>query len=236
MPGKEDNTSISVGKAPITQVNQYGDRSIHAGHIGTINVQKNVFNGQASPFHDKNGKPYVPITPTRFNHETRTISIGNETITLPNELTPSNTINLKDLPCFRALREVYAEKLQQPVTPDTISNLPPGLRHDYTEQQRAYYSAEDVHHSIREVFSDGEDQFSALKEDAFDGISQIYYDDSFRTGYDRLKAVLISILNTPLSKSALPNIVGLIGNLERKGICHMLVNDETIKSWVNIDA
>jgi hypothetical protein len=33
----------------------------------------------------------------------------------------------------------------------------------------------------------------------------------------------------------LVNIVGLIGNLEKKGICHMLVNDERIRSWVVID-
>ena len=31
------------------------------------------------------------------------------------------------------------------------------------------------------------------------------------------------------------NIIGLIANLEKKGICHILVNDGTIKSWVNID-
>ena len=31
------------------------------------------------------------------------------------------------------------------------------------------------------------------------------------------------------------SIIGLIGNLEKKGVCHILVNDDVIKSWVNID-
>lgn len=53
--------------------------------------------------------------------------------------------------------------------------------------------------------------------------------------YDRLKAVLDRITTISLTKSALINVVGLIGNLEKKGICHILVNDEKIKSWVDID-
>ena len=236
MPDKKENTSISVGDAPVTEVNQYGDKSIHADHIDNITIQTTVFNGQISPPNDEDGKPYVPITPTRFNNKARTISLGNETITLPIELTPADAVTSRELPCFNALCEVYAEKLKQIVTPDTIGSLPPGLRYNYSEQQRAYYSAENMYHSMREVFADGEDQFEALKTDAFDGISHVYYDDSFMTGYDRLIAVLNSIVNVPLSKSALTNIVGLIGNLEKKGICHILVNDEVIKSWVDIDA
>jgi len=27
----------------------------------------------------------------------------------------------------------------------------------------------------------------------------------------------------------------LIGNLEKKGICHILVNDGTIESWVHVN-
>ena len=46
---------------------------------------------------------------------------------------------------------------------------------------------------------------------------------------------LKKITSTTLTKSALVNIIGLISNLEKKGICHMLVNDERIRSWVVID-
>ena len=121
------------------------------------------------------------------------------------------------------------------MTPDTIGTLSNALRRNFAEQRKAYYSAESVHRSVREVFSDGDKQFQALKTDAYDGISDTLFDDRHTSGYDRLLAVLDKVTNITLSKSSLMNIIGLIANLEKKGICHILVNDGTIKSWVNID-
>jgi len=36
---------------------------------------------------------------------------------------------------------------------------------------------------MREVFADGEKQFDAIKKDAYDGISDTYYDVRHQTGY-----------------------------------------------------
>jgi len=179
--------------------------------------------------------PLTPISPTRYDSNSRIIYLGSDEIVLPVQLVPQDALHTHELPYLNALCEVYAEKISQEVTPDSISSLPSTYRRHFAEQRKAYYSAESVHRSVREVFADGEQQFGALKDDAFDGIEPTYYDDSFETGYDRLRAVLEKITNTTLSKSALVNIVGLIGNLEKKGICHMLVNDERIRSWVVID-
>lgn len=235
MEDEKDNKPIPVNNAPVTEVNQYGDRSIHADHIDNLNVEVNVFGNQRSPSKDEDGKPYVPITPTRYDSTTRTVIIGNETVKLPIQLVPQSSIAPHELPYINALCEVYAEKINAAVTPDNINTLSPALRRNYAEQRKAYYSAESVQRSVREVFSDGEKQFQVLKDDAFDGISTTYYDDRHLTGYDRLQAVLDKITSTTLSKSALMNIIGLIGNLEKKGVCHILVNDDVIKSWVNID-
>lgn len=231
----ENNKPVPIDNTPTTEVNQYGDRSIHANHIENLKMEVNVFDSQASTLVDDNGVPFVPITPTRSNISTRTIFLGNESITLPVELTPLNDIAPHELPYINALCDVYTEKINAVVTPSNINKLTPSLRHNFAEQRKAYYSAESIHRSVREVFADGDRQFEALKSDAFDGISNIYYDDRHSTGYDRLLAVLDKITNTTLSKSSLMNIVGLIGNLEKKGICHILVNDDVIKSWVNID-
>ena len=220
---------------PTTEVNQYGDKAIHADHIENLSVEVNVYGDQGSSPTDENGVPFVPLTPTRYDSESRIIYLGNETVKLPVQLTPQSNIADHELPYINALCEVYAEKISQAVTPDTIDKLPAGLRRNYSEQRKAYYSAESVQRSVREVFADGERQFKALKNDAFDGISMTYYDDRYATGYDRLQAVLEKITNTTLTKSALINIIGLIGNLEKRGVCHILVNDEVIKSWVNID-
>lgn len=235
MEYKKDNKPVPTNSIPITAVNQYGDRSVHADHIDNLNVEVNVFANQNSPANDLDGKPYIPIVPTRYDSSTRTVFLGNETIKLPIQLVPQSSIAPHELPYINALCEVYAEKISAAVTPDSIGSLAPALRRNYAEQRKAYYSAESVQRSVREVFSDGEKQFQSLKDDAFDGISTTYYDDRHLTGYDRLQAVLDKITNTTLSKSSLMNLVGLIGNLEKKGVCHILVNDDVIKSWVNID-
>ena len=62
------------------------------------------------------------------------------------------------------------------------------------------------------------------------------YRKRYDSGYDRLIAVLEKITNTRLDLSTLVQIRNLIGNMERKGICHILVNDGTIESWVRKDA
>lgn len=179
--------------------------------------------------------PLTPITPTRYDSNSRIIYLGTDEIVLPVQLVPQSALEAHELPYINALCEVYAEKKSQEVTPDSIDTLPSMYRRHFAEQRKAYYSAESVHRSVREVFSDGEQQFSALKDDAYDGIEPTYYDDNYATGYDRLRAVLEKITSTTLTKSALVNIIGLISNLEKKGICHMLVNDERIRSWVVID-
>lgn len=179
--------------------------------------------------------PLTPITPTRYDNSSRVIYLGTEEIVLPVQLVSPSTFDNKELPYINALCEVYAEKINREVTPDSMDTLPTMYKKHFMDQRKAYYSAASVQRSVREIFTDGEQQFVALKDDAFEGIEPTYYDDSYSTGYDRLRAVLEKITNTTLSKSTLINIAGLINNLEKKGICHMLVNDERIRSWVTID-
>lgn len=234
MEEDEDDIIIAPGNSnPPTEVNQYGDHPFYAENINNLNL--NIFSNQDRVVKNDAGLPYSPVIPARYDSSTRTITIGNEKITLPIELKPMSSFAPHEQKYINALCEVYAEKIQQAVTPDTLNNLSPNLRRHLSEQRKAYYSAESVQRSVREIFADGEKQFEALKTDAFDGISDTYYDDRHQSGYDRLLAVLDKITNTTLNKSSLMNIVGLIGNLEKKGICHILVNDDTIKSWVNID-
>jgi hypothetical protein len=71
-----------------------------------------------------------------------------------------------------------------------------------------------------------------LKVDAFAGVKTTYFDD-YDSGYRRLLEVLKKISDVQLTKSKLSLIKNLIGNLERLGIVHILVNDRTITSWVD---
>lgn len=132
-----------------------------------------------------------------------------------------------------ALCDAYAEALSRDsVTPDDIDQLPAKYRMNYQNQRRAFLSAESVQRSIREVYEDGENQFDVLKEDAFNGISTTYYDEH-ENGYKRLLSVLSKVSDIRLEKSKLMLIKNLIGNLERLGIVHILVEDGALPSWVD---
>ena len=226
----EEVATKVVTIAPATQVTQYGDRSIHADHVENMTV--NVYGDRNLEPCNDTGNPFTPILPTRYDREKRIVYLGSEKITLPVQLVPQDEIDPDELPYISALCEVYAERIQQAVSPDAI---PREFKRHYTNQRKAYFGAESAQRSVREIFADGEAQFKALKKDAYEGIEATYYSDRHATGFDRLEAVLEKITHTTLSGSALMNIVGLISNLEKKGVCHMLVNDGEIKSWVNID-
>ena len=112
-----------------------------------------------------------------------------------------------------------------------MDTLPKRYRIDFADQRKAYYSADNVHRSAREVFENGESMFQDLKDDAYEGIKPTFW-KNYEHGYARLIAVLEKITNTTLDKSDLSKVRGLVSNLEKKGVCHILVNDGTIESWV----
>lgn len=112
--------------------------------------------------------------------------------------------------------------------------MPGRYRRDFTSQRSSYYEAEWLHHSVRDVFDGGEEKFEALKKDAYDGIESTYLQD-YDNGFQRLQEVLDKITNTTLDTSSIDRIKSLMKNVHKKGICHILVNDGTINSWVDID-
>lgn len=229
-----NNNSITKNPSPIS-VKQVGDHNLNVNNAegGTVNLIQNP-----PTDYDENGVPYTPVNHVRFDSQKGIIYLGNDQVKIPVELVQPSLLDPDELPYVYALCDVYAEKLGKEIghiTPDDIPSLPKSLQHHYSSQKRAYYQADFVEHIARESFADGTQQFSTLKDDAYAGIEDTYFDEDHNTGYDRLKAVLERITTISLTKSALINISGLIGNLEKKGICHILVNDETIKSWVDID-
>lgn len=179
--------------------------------------------------------PAVPIHPSRFANGSVYLLSG-EIIKLHPALMPHEDINDATLPYIHALCEVYSERLEREVTPNTAGELPENLQQHLKRQREAYFDAKSIQHSVRDAFVDGEQQFDALKDDAYDGIEMVYFDEEHETGYVRLQEVLKKITSTELAKSNLVNIKGFISNRTRKGVCHILVDDERIKSWVNINA
>lgn len=185
---------------------------------------------------DAEGRKIAKVPLATAYCEDGKLYIGGEIIQLPIQLVLTEQIAPHEQPYIQALFEAYADSLNRDtVTKEDINSLSPTIRANYSAQRKAYYAAESIRRSIREVYDDADRQFELLKEDAYEGIQETYYDEHVN-GLKRLNEVLKKITSTTLSKSCLMQITNLIGNLEKKGICHVLVNDETIKSWVKIDA
>lgn len=206
---------------------------------GIVKAELRKLDGlEVNPFEGRNevgeAVPPVPIQPVRYVDGFIHLPDG-EVIKLSAALTPNKDINEAKLPYINALCEVYSEQLDEEITPKTAGEMPENFKRHLERQRQAYFEAKSIQHSVRDTFADGERQFEALKDDAFDGIEMVYFDEDYETGYARLKDVLKKITDTELSKSNLVNIKGLLSNQSKKGICHILVDDERIRSWVNID-
>lgn len=180
------------------------------------------------------GKKLKNIAPATIERRGNKLHISGETIII-HQLVVPDEIGTHELDYIRALYEAYAEKLnKKSFGADDIPSLPRRYAENYKEQRIAYYSALSIERSVRDAFDEGEDEFAKLKEDAWHGVNTTYWKD-YEDGYARLNAVLEKITSTTLDSSILSQIRNLIGNLEKKGICHILVNDGIIESWVNID-
>lgn len=180
------------------------------------------------------GKKLKNIAPATIERRGDKLHISGEVITIHQALVPDD-VGKHELDYIRALYEAYAQKLnRETFTAGDIPSLPKRYAQNYKEQRMAYYSAVSIERSVRDIFDDGEDEFDRLKGDAWHGINTTYWKD-YEDGYTKLNAVLEKITSTTLDSSVLSQMRNLIGNLEKKGICHILVNDGVIESWVNID-
>ena len=203
-------------------------------------IFRQIYHGLAKGIHDvdinltiHDPKPSIKnLAGDRIYCEKGKLYIDGDVIELPIQLSDAQIYDF-ERGYISALCDAYAEVLsRENVTVDDIPTLPKKYQINFLEQRKAYLSAESIQRSISEVYEDGENQFDILKEDAFGGIKTTFYDD-YDNGYRRLLEVLKKISDIQLTKSKLMLIKNLIGNLERLGIVHILVNDKTMISWVN---
>lgn len=183
----------------------------------------------------KNNKRPVPLELSEYSPDDNVINIGNEHIKLPPGLKKPKEIQQKsESPYIKSLLEIYSENKNTVSSLTNLDELPPKCKNHLEKQRAEFYSSESIARIARETFSDGEEQFKRLEKEAYDGIEPAYH-SSCPNGKERLRIVQDKITSTTLSASKLANIVGLINNEAKKGLCHKLVNDNYIKSWVNID-
>lgn len=158
------------------------------------------------------------------------IRFGGRKITMSSSITPTDVIDSDEMPYISALLQAYSDELNIQI--DTIESLKAYSTYfkNLNRQRKDYYSAETIRRFVRDTLTDSQ-QFNVLKEEVYNGIIDTHEQD-YDSGYKRLIADLqqAAIINT--SKCMLDSKLHCIGVSERKGTCHMLVNDNRLK-WVN---
>lgn len=162
------------------------------------------------------------------------IHIGTEVIPLPEKLVPEKDIAPKELPYTNALCEAYGDALGYAVGLDTMESVPGRYKKHFEAQRNNFYDADWLYHSAEQIFGNGETVFYDLEMDEFKGIESTYYRD-YVNGYERLLAVPDKSVSIPLDTSPLIQLRNLVKSSHRMGICHRMVNDKLISSWVDID-
>lgn len=158
------------------------------------------------------------------------IRFGGRRINFPKPLTPTDSIESDELPYISALLEAYSDELGIKIDATESLKLYSTYFKNLNRQRKDYYSAETIRRFVRDTLTDSQ-QFDVLKEEIYDGIIDTH-EQEYDNGYKRLVADLKQATITNTSKCILDSKLHCIGNSERKGACHMLVNDNKLR-WVN---
>ena len=162
---------------------------------------------------------------TKYVKPTKKKSIKNKPYN--SEIDVSTENKDMNIPYIHALYEVYGEKEHKSVS---SIEMCPKYKNHFSRQQKAYFDAEAVQRSSRDSYK-SEEPFDELKDEMYDGIIEAY-DSDYCCGYDRLQGVLNQASQVQFDVSVLCHETEWISQSVKKGICHHLVNDDKIKSWV----
>lgn len=152
----------------------------------------------------------------------------------PVKLIPQDTFDDHEMIYITELLAAYADEEGILEIPKENLEKYPKYKKNFERQRKDYYSAETIRQSSRDTLGLGEtDEFNDLKEETYDGIIDVH-EDNYSSGFERLNSVMRHVTTVQLNKSLLTQLPGWISNSEKKGFCHMLVNDGQIK-WVDDD-
>lgn len=161
------------------------------------------------------------------------IRFGGLSAKLPDTITPPEEIDKdNELKYVTELLKAYADAIG-------VKDIPLGMLenykkyyHNFQRQRKDYYSAETIRRFVRDTFTDS-DQFDTLKTEIYDGVVEVY-ESEYINGFERLTNVMKQASAVSVDKCLLSSKMNCIGNSEKKGTCHMLVNDEKMK-WIEYD-
>lgn len=162
------------------------------------------------------------------------IRFGGLVVDNPELIEPSSEIDSdeKEMPYIRELLRAYSEKEKRDIK--NVEDLAafPECKKNFNRQRKDYYAIETIERFVRDTFTN-DNEFTCLKDEIYSGIIDVH-EKNYTSGYERLNADLEQAVRVNTNKSLLDSKLNLIGNAQRKGTCHKLVNDNRIK-WVMDD-
>lgn len=132
-----------------------------------------------------------------------------------------------------ALAKVYAQaEGKDSISLDDIASYPEYAEH-LADQRRYFFAAEAVRRGTRDIYKK-EDQFNILKEETYEGVKEIWRRRAYN-GLERLSNVLIRAEEIRPDRCWLCRDTDWIGMIQKKGVCHFLVNDGKLPEWTRAD-
>lgn len=146
----------------------------------------------------------------------------------PKPIEPPEIIAHGEMRYVNELYLVYAEKTGTTFnTPNDLIKYKK-LQADFIRQRKNYYLAETVHRGLRDTMCLSEtSSFDYMKDEIYEGIITTVEMD-YNSGFDRLNKVMEHVTTVQLSNNTASMLLNWIGPGEKKGVCHMLVNDGRI--------
>lgn len=153
----------------------------------------------------------------------------------PKALQPPKEIEDHELGYVRELYRVYQEiSGEEYVRPEDLDGQP-RLRKDFDKQRKDYYKAETIHRELRDTIRlDETASFDLLKDEMYEGVITTR-DKDYNNGFDRMTAVMEHASIVPLPQNLQDRLLDWVGAAEKKGVCHMLVNDKRLSWMEDID-
>ena len=150
-------------------------------------------------------------------------------------LSPTDEIEEHEITYVRELMAAYGDaEGDDDFTRDKLPQFP-AYESNFARQRKDYFAAESVRRCVRDTYTVNDpDQFEILKDETYDGVVDVLEQD-FDNGYQRLKGVMAQASQIRVDKCLLSRDTTWIGNSEKKGVCHVLVNERRIKGWVKKD-
>lgn len=165
-----------------------------------------------------------------YNKADGKLHIGSDEISIPKEIEPPQDIAQEEEKYVSELLAAYGEAVNTiALTRADLEVLPKKYKRNFEDQRVNYYSAMRVDRFVRESFYKGEECSCKWKSETHDYIKDTLWDD-YDHGYKRLLEVLKKVVDCTTT-SVIEYLDSLVGPKEKKGVCHLLVNDGEVK-WV----